>query len=73
MDLLNIIFFIALAFWVVAILMLVPVQLKMMSKHGGMFSASFKSLDSKQLKIAKLSGILFLIGVAILISGFILK
>jgi len=69
MDLPNILFIAAISFWVIAILLLIPIQLNMMSKYGR-YSAAFKELTKRQIKMAKTSGAIFLVGTLILILGF---
>ncbi len=72
MNLSNILFIAAISLWVIAILLLIPVQLNMMSKYGR-YSSAFKKLTQKQIKAAKTSGALFVAGSLILILGFVAR
>jgi len=72
MEIINILFTLAVTFWFIAIIILVTIQQSMKARHG-VYASMPVSLDKKQKKKAKASGYIFLLGTSFLILGFMLK
>ncbi len=72
MELYKILLFSGTSLCLIALFLLVSIQLGMASKFG-IYSSSFKNLNPQQVKRAKKSGYLFLVGVLMLVLGMVAR
>ena len=72
METYELLFGLGLGLCVISVAILSTIQIKMALRHG-VYKSAFKTLDKKEIKKAKTSGILFLIGVIIIILGGLIQ
>jgi len=72
MELYKILFFAGTALCLIGLFLLVSIQLGMASKFG-IYNSSFKNLNIQQIKRAKTSGYLFIVGVLALVLSMVAR